>query len=62
MSGSIERYAFEDSEGVEQSFTTLNPDEAREYARVRSLRVIAQIFEFSDSEPVSEWDFTETGE
>jgi len=54
----IERYVFENSEGVEQTFTTLDAKEAEETARRNGWRVVAQRFEFADSEPVPQWDFT----
>lgn len=53
---SIELYTFENASGVEDSFTTHNPKEAEERAIKYGLRVIAQIYEWADSEVV--WDFT----
>ena len=58
----IEVYTFEDKDGkpFNDSWSTMNPDEAKEYAMEHRLRVIALIFTFSDSELA--WDFTGHGE
>jgi hypothetical protein len=57
MGNGIERYAFLDSEGGEQVFTTLDPVEAERVGRANGWSVIAHTFEWSDSEPVRGWDF-----
>ena len=56
-SGEVERYLFEDAEGIEQGFATFDADEARHYAQQNNLRVIAHTYEWSDSEVV--WDYTD---
>jgi hypothetical protein len=59
---SIERYSFEDSEGAEQTFATFSPTVAEETARRNGWRVIANLYEWTDSEPVPGWDFTKPSE
>jgi hypothetical protein len=49
-------YTFEDEQGAEQVFTTQNPIEAREHGKLYGYKVMANEFEFSDSEVA--WDFT----
>jgi hypothetical protein len=49
-------YTFEDSAG-EDTFTTQNPTEAKDRGQRYGMRVIANEYEYSDSEVV--WDFTE---
>ena len=49
-------YTFEDEDGSEQVWTTQNPVEARDYARLNQLKMIANEYEYSDSEVVE--DFT----
>jgi hypothetical protein len=52
---SIELYSFERADGSEDgTYTTFNATEAREYARRYGLRMIANIYEFSDSELVED--------
>lgn len=48
-------YTFEDAQGAEDSYTTQNPREAQERGRKYGLRVIANEYEFADSETA--WDF-----
>jgi hypothetical protein len=55
-------YTFEDGDGIEQTFTTFIAVEAQETARQNRWRVIAVEFEYSDSHPVPEWDFTPKSE
>jgi hypothetical protein len=52
----ITLYSFEDAEGNEETFTTLNYDEAREHAIQHQLRLIAQTYEYTDQEML--WDYT----
>lgn len=56
---SIEVYTFEDSEGMEDTFTTTDPTEARERARQYRLLVTVNEYEWSDSETFV--DFREEG-
>ncbi len=50
----LEMYSFEDSHGVEQSFTTRDIEEAKTYARKYKLRLIANIYEWSETELVED--------
>jgi hypothetical protein len=53
----IEVYTFEKKNGEQATdWTTQNPAEAREYGEQNGYMVIANKYEFSDSELV--WDFT----
>lgn len=52
----IEVYTFEDARGEPDSYTTLDPQHARERAQRYGLRVVAREYEYADSETV--WDFT----
>jgi len=54
-------YTFEDGDGIEQTFKTFDAIEAQETARQNRWRVIANEFEFSESYPIPEWDFTPNG-
>ena len=54
----VELYAFEDENGELDTYTTFNVNEAREYAKQNKRKLIAQIFEYSDSELVE--DYTES--
>lgn len=58
----IEVYGFERSDGSTFSWTTLDPRAAQDFAARNHARVIANRYEFSDSEPVTEWDFTGQGD
>ena len=52
----IEQYTFEDANGHEYgSFTTFNITEAREYAQANKVRLVANTYEFSDSELVEDY-------
>lgn len=51
----IELYSFEDADGTEQGFTTRDIREAREFAQKHGYRIIANIFEFSDSEMIEDY-------
>ncbi len=53
---SVEVYTFEDADGAPDSYTTYDPQEAKERAEKYGLKVIALSFEYADSELV--WDFT----
>lgn len=53
---SITVYSFENAAGPFGSFTTMDLEEAKEYGRNNALKVIANEYEFADSEPVE--DFT----
>ena len=53
---SIEVYVFEDKEGNSVcDWTTQDIEEARQFAREEKCRIIARIFEFSDSELVESY-------
>lgn len=56
MRGDMEVYTFENADGVSDNYSTQNPTEARERGERYGLRVIANIYEWADSEMV--WDFT----
>lgn len=58
--GPITVYTFENEQGVEQTFTTQNPIEAREHGKLYGFKVIANEFEFADSDLA--WDFTENAD
>jgi hypothetical protein len=51
---SIEVYTFEDKDGAEQGYVTQDIEEARRYARRYQLRLIANEYEWSDSELVED--------
>ena len=53
--GKIEVYGFEDTSGQQCGFTTYDIDEARQHAEEHGLKVIAYIYEFSDSELVNDY-------
>jgi hypothetical protein len=46
----IEVYTFEDADGAEQGYTTNDIAEAKRFARHHRLRLIANTFEWTDSE------------
>lgn len=48
-------YSFENAAGPFGSFTTMDLDEAKEYARKGALKVIANEYEFADSELVEDY-------
>jgi len=50
----VEVYTFEDADGVESGWHTMDAQEARDYARERGLKWIANRFEFTDSELVED--------
>jgi len=52
----IEVYTFEDEGGNSQDWSTQDSKQAKRYGRQRGFKVIANTYEFSDSELV--WDFT----
>lgn len=59
MSGSIFVYTFEDGNGDSfGSWTTQDAVAAEEYAMENQLRVIEHRFDWSESCPVEQWDFT----
>jgi hypothetical protein len=58
VSGTIERYTFEDADGMGPGYSTFDPAEAREYGQQYGLKVIANSYEWADSEVA--WDFTST--
>lgn len=43
-------YTFEDTNGIEQTFTTLDPNEADRYAAQYDFMAVANEYEWSDSE------------
>jgi hypothetical protein len=51
---SVEIYSFEDRDGVESTFTTRVIAEAKRFARENNLKLIANVFEFADSELVED--------
>lgn len=56
MMSNVEIYSFEDEDGNEfGGFTTTDIDEAKKYARDNSLVIIANIFEYADSEIVADY-------
>lgn len=55
----ISLYTFENAEGSEYGvYSTQDPSEAREYASRYGLRVVENVYEWSESVPVEGWDFT----
>lgn len=50
----LEMYTFEDADGHTVEFTTRDIEEAKRYARENKLKLIAQIFEWSESELVED--------
>lgn len=52
----ITLYTFEDADGTEDTFTTYDATVARERGEKYDMKVIANEYEWSDSEVV--WDFT----
>jgi hypothetical protein len=55
-------YSFEDAEGNEEgTFTTMKWDEAKEYASRYHLRVIENVYEWSEAVPVPGGDYTARG-
>jgi hypothetical protein len=58
MSMDISLYTFEDIDGEEDVFSTFNSKVAKEYAQKYNLRVIENIFEWSECIPVENCDFT----
>lgn len=59
----ISMYSFEDKDGEESGcFTTLNFRDAEEYARKYNLRIIENVFEWSEAIPVEGGDYTNTPE
>ncbi len=57
MAGSIEVYAFEDSAGGVDTFTTQDFDEAIEYAREHGMCIVEHTYEWADSVHVPEHDY-----
>jgi hypothetical protein len=51
----LEMYTFEDGDGHTVEFTTQNFQEAKEYAITHSLKLIANTYEFSDSEVLADY-------
>jgi hypothetical protein len=51
-------FSFHDAAGVEQTFTTTDPEAAHAYAARHGLLVLRNRYEFVTSEPVA--DFTDT--
>lgn len=50
----VELYSFEDAYGCEQVYTTFKIDDARQHAVKWGLKLIANTFEFSDSEVIED--------
>jgi hypothetical protein len=60
---SIEVYAFEDKDGNEDgTFTTRDIEEAKRHARKDRLRMMARVFEYTDSELVEDNSGTDDSE
>ena len=55
MPAQIEVYAFEDANGVEQTWTTQSIEEAHAHARRYRYRIIAHVYEWADSEVVEDY-------
>lgn len=53
-------YTFEDADGAEDTYTTQDPTEARERGQRYGLRVLANVYEWTEA-PVA-WDFTASEE
>jgi hypothetical protein len=61
MTASVELYTFEDEDGTETGYSTFSAQEAKEHGRKYHLRVIANDYEWQDSEVA--WDYLgDTGE
>jgi hypothetical protein len=58
MAGTIDLYTFENEDGPVLTWHTLFSQEAKAHARKYGYRVICNEYEWSDSYPVPEWDFT----
>jgi hypothetical protein len=59
MPDTLELYSFEDADGNESgTFTTREIEEAKQYAQDNGLRVIANVYEWSEAVPVSGCDYT----
>lgn len=55
----ITLYTFEDETGSEWgTFQTTNARAAKEYAQRAALRVIENVYEWTEAAPVNGWDFT----
>lgn len=48
-------YTFEDANGAADSWTTMEYDDAKRYAYQWNLRIIANTYEWSDSEPLEDY-------
>lgn len=55
----IEVYGFERAAGTAFLWTTVDHRAAHDFAARNKARVIANRYEFVDSEPIVEWDYTE---
>lgn len=51
-------YTFEDSEGGEDTYSTFRASEAEDYAKKYHMRIIANEYEWSDSEVVADYTTT----
>ena len=51
----IRVYTFEQKDGTKPEFTTQDPNEAKKYAQDNGLKMIANDYEFSDSELVEDY-------
>lgn len=52
---SIERYTCESGKGVREDWDTEDIDDAREFAQEHHMRLIALIYQFSDSEMIEDY-------
>jgi len=55
MTANIEVYTFEDKEGNESDYSTQDYQEAEEYAKEYGYMIIANIYEWQDSELVKDY-------
>jgi hypothetical protein len=61
--GEISVYSFEDANGDDHgTFTTMKWDEAKEYAQRYGLRVIENVYEWTEAVPVPGFDFSQPDE
>jgi hypothetical protein len=51
-------YTFEDEDGTEVSYHTFDAHDAEQTARTNGWAVVANTYEWADSEHLPEWDFT----
>ena len=54
----ISVYGFENNKGEPDEFTTLNFEEAKEYARRYQLKIVEHVYEWTEQVPVEGHDYT----